>query len=306
MRSRPLAYLQLTAAMITAGSTVIASNIIGRGLDPVFGTMLRFAIALPIYLVLMRVTRTALPQLSMADALVLIAQAATGSVGYTILLIEGTKMTSAADAGIIIGTLPAVAALTAAVALRERLRKVTLAAILLATGGVLLATLGPRGRLHEARSLLGDGLILGAVICESLFILLHKRLSTPWPPLALATSMTFLGFIISAILAMPDILHSPPSWPLRPLLGVIYYALVPTVGGFWLWYAGASQVSGGEAAVFTAVAPISAVALAALVLDDPLTPARLGGLALVLAAIFAIAGRGWLRSQSSPRARARA
>jgi drug/metabolite transporter (DMT)-like permease len=290
MRNRFIAYLQLTAAMVTVGSTVVASNIIGRGLEPFLAAALRFAIALPIQLALMLATRTALPRPSMADAMVLIAQAATGSVGYTILLIAGTSRTSAADAGVIIGTLPAVAALTAAIALGERLRRATITAVLLATGGVLLATLGGSGHPGESRSLAGDGLVLLAVVCESLFILLNKRLSRPWPPLALATAMTGLGFSISLALAIPQLLHAPAALPMRPFLGVLYYALVPTVLGFWLWYAGASQVSGGEAAIFTAVAPVSGVALSALVLSEPMTPVRLGGLALVVAAVVFTTG----------------
>lgn len=290
MRNRFIAYLQLTAAMITVGSTVVASNIIGRGIDPFLAAALRFAIALPIQLALLRATGTALPRPSAADAMVLITQAATGSVGYTILLIAGTSRTSAADAGIIIGTLPAVASLTAAIALRERLQKATILAVLLATAGVLLATIGSSGHSGGARSLPGDGLVLLAVICESLFILLNKRLSQPWPPLALATAMTGLGLVISLALAIPQLLHAPAVLPMRPFLGVLYYALVPTVLGFWLWYAGASQVSGGEAAIFTAVAPVSGVALSALVLSEPLTPVRLGGLALVVAAVVFTTG----------------
>lgn len=290
MRTRLIAYLQLTAAMVSVGSTVVASNIIGRGLDPFLATALRFAIALPILLALMRATRTVLPRPSMADAVVLITQSATGSVGYTILLIAGTSRTSAADAGIIIGTLPAIAALTAAIALRERPHRATMTAVLLATSGVLLATIGSSGHAGGSRSLAGDGLVLLAVICESLFILLNKRLSQPWPPLALATAMTGLGFVMSLALAMPQLLHAPAVLPMRPLLGVLYYALVPTVLGFWLWYSGASQVSGGEAAIFTAVAPVSGVALSELVLSEPLTPVRLGGLALVVAAVVFTTG----------------
>jgi len=65
---------------------------------------------------------------------------------------------------------------------------------------------------------------------------------------------------------------------------------VPTVAGFLLWYAGAERVSGAEAALFTAVAPVSALLLAALVLGEPVTPRQLAGVACVLASV-AILGR---------------
>ena len=99
---------QLTAAMLTVGSTVIASKAIGAGLDP--ATALRFGMALPVFLLLMRLTGTAFPRPGLRDALLLVSQATIGSVGYTVLLIAGTQRTSASDAGIILGTLPAVCA----------------------------------------------------------------------------------------------------------------------------------------------------------------------------------------------------
>ncbi|NLP59711.1 DMT family transporter [Paraburkholderia sacchari] len=297
--SRSVAHLQLTLAMITVGSTVIASKIIGAGLDPMPATALRFAFALPVLLVLMRVTSTAFPRPGLRDAGLLIAQAAIGSVGYTVFLIAGTQRTSAADAGIILGILPAVCALTAAVVLRERLRASTLIAVMVASLGVALVTLAPAAQ-HGGGSLTGDALLIGAVICESLFVLLNKRLATPWPPLALSAAMTGIGFVVSALAALPDWPATLHALPPHALLAVAYYALVPTVGGFWLWYTGASRVSGAEAAIFTAVAPVSGVVLAALLLGEPLTLARLAGLALVVAAVFVTAAPG-VRGRSRQR-----
>jgi len=70
---------------------------------------------------------------------------------------------------------------------------------------------------------------------------------------------------------------------------VLYYALVPTVGGYLLWYAGAERVDAGRAALYTAVLPVSALALAALVLHEPIGARQLAGAACVLAAIAASA-----------------
>lgn len=52
MQVRSLAYLQLSVAMVTVGSTVIASKIIGQGIDAYLATAVRLAIALPAFLVL--------------------------------------------------------------------------------------------------------------------------------------------------------------------------------------------------------------------------------------------------------------
>jgi drug/metabolite transporter (DMT)-like permease len=136
-----------------------------------------------------------------------------------------------------------------------------------------------------ASSWLGNALILGAVLCEGLFILLNKRLRTPVPALALSTIMTALGLAFSALASVAE---SP--WRLDfsgdALMAVAYYAVVPTVGGFLLWYAGAARVQGSEAALFTALAPVSAVLLAAGLLGETLESAQRWGMACVLGAVL--------------------
>lgn len=282
---RTAAYLSLTLAMMTVGSTVVASKIIGTTIPPFTATAIRFAMALPILLALMRLTKTRLAVSSRHDLLILIVQAAAGSVGYTVLLISGTRLTTATDAGVILGALPSAAALISALLLRETLSLRTIGAIVLATLGVVLVTVAPAGGQGE-RSWGGDALVLCAVLSESLFILLNKRLRAPIPPLALSTAMVGLGLILSLPFAAVEVADGrSATLSASSLLAVLYYALVPTIGGFYLWYSGSRRVEGKEAAVFTAVSPITAVLLSCAFLGDTLTLATGAGLGLVVAAV---------------------
>ena len=274
----------LAAAMALVGSTVIASKIIGAGMPPFTATALRFAIALPCFAVLMAATGARLPRLQKRDWLLLAAQAIAGSVGYTTLLIAGLQRASAVDGGIILGTLPLVSAAIAVLVLGERPGKATLGAIAMAAFGVWLMTRGEASADHVT-SWTGNALILGAVVCEGLFILLNKRLRVPVPPLALSTVMAGFGLAFSAL---ASVVESP--WTLSmstdAVMAVGYYALVPTVGGFLLWYAGAARVRGSEAALFTALAPVCAVLLAASVLGESVTLAQAAGMGCVLAGVL--------------------
>ncbi|WP_447578552.1 DMT family transporter [Achromobacter kerstersii] len=284
MREKWLGYACLAGAMMLVGSTVVASKIIAAGLPPFTATALRFAIALPCFAVLMAATGARLPRLDRRDWLLLAAQAIAGSVGYTTLLIAGLQRATAVDGGIILGTLPLVTAGIAIVLLGERPGKATLAAIAAAGVGVWLM-MRDAASAGGASSWLGNALILGAVLCEGLFILLNKRLRTPVPALALSTIMTALGLAFSALASVAE---SP--WRLDfsgdALMAVAYYAVVPTVGGFLLWYAGAARVQGSEAALFTALAPVSAVLLAAGLLGETLESAQRWGMACVLGAVL--------------------
>ncbi|MFZ6731926.1 DMT family transporter [Undibacterium sp. Ji42W] len=286
MSDRFLGYAYLALAMIVVGSTVVASKVIGSGLPAFTATSLRFAIALPCFLLLMHVTGARLPRLGKRDWGLLVLQAGAGSVGYTTLLISGMHLTSAADAGVIIGTLPIVSAAIAIVLLDERPQASLLLAVLLAGAGVLSIAIRKDG--NGQHSLLGNALIFAAIVCEGLFILLNKRLKTAIPPLALSTIMTGLGLalsIIPALFEMPWQSHvtSNAVW------AVVYYAMVPTVAGFLLWYAGAAKVSGSEAALFTALAPVSAVVLAIMVLGEAVSSSQITGIACVLLAIVGMA-----------------
>ncbi|CAB3930498.1 DMT family transporter [Achromobacter insolitus] len=295
MNNRMQGYCYLAAAMVLVGSTVAASKIIGSGLPPFTATALRFAIALPCFILLMAFTGARLPRLCWRDWLLLAAQATAGSVGYTTLLIAGLQRASAVDGGIILGTLPLVSAAIAIVLLGERPAMATLAAIAAAGLGVWLM-MRHSADTGGAHSLSGNALILGAVLCEGLFILLNKRLLQPVAPLALSTLMTGFGLAFSALASVAEAPWSL-SLPLPALTAVAYYALVPTVGGFLLWYAGAARVQGAEAALFTALAPVSAVALAAGLLGESLAYAQVAGMACVLGAVMTLAWSG-IRTRS--------
>lgn len=278
-------YLFLSLAMILVGSTVIASKIIAAGLAPFTATALRFAIAFPLFLLLMRLTKTPWPKLGWRDWLILIAQAGAGSVGYTTLLIAGLSLTSATDAGVVIGTLPIVSAAIAILLLGERPDRRMLAAIVLAAAGVLTIVFKPgEGAAHSP---FGIALIFGAVICEGLFILINKRVRAEISPLALSTLMAGLGLAVALI---PALFEAPSAARIDKgaIVAVLYYALIPTVVGFVLWYAGSARVSGTEASVFTALAPVSAVLFAFLLLGEPVGTHQLLGIGCVLAAVLGL------------------
>ncbi len=303
-KRRARAYLYLALAMATVGSIVPASRVIARSLPPeVAGAGRLLVAALVLVPWALRRERAALRRLpGLHDGLILALQAAAGTVGFTVLLVLGTARTTATEASVVAGTLPAVAAGLSWLLLGERPGVRRWLAIALAVGG-LLALQAPEAEVGSWASgrLAGDLLVLGAVACESLFILLQKRARRPLPALSQAAVMTALGLVALALPALAalrrlDLRAVPPeAWA-----AVAYYGLVPTVLGFVWWYRGAAEVSGAEAGVFTAVMPLSGAALSALVLGEPLGARHLVALCLVLAAVALAAGRAPSRLSRAP------
>lgn len=280
--------LLCSLAMVLVGSTVVVSKLIAQDIEPFAATVLRHALALPVFLALMRWRGQRLPRVGRRDALLLTVQAAAGSVGYSVLLILGVKLASASDAGIIAGTLPAAAALFSALLLGERPGLRLVLSIALATAGVMAVAMAPDGAAQGGSStrLAGIALVLAAVACEAVFILANKRLSQPIPALALSTLMSGGGLLLSALPAWLVAQASPSTFTAPALAGVLYYAWVPTVGGFLLWYAGSARTSGVRASLATVWLPVSALLLSVMFLGESIRAWQWLGLGCVVAAML--------------------
>lgn len=296
--------LLCSLAMVLVGSTVVASKVIGQDIEPFLATVLRHALALPVFFALMRWRGQRLPRVGARDAVLLMVQAAAGSVGYSVLLILGVTLGSASDAGIVAGTLPAAAALFSALLLGERPGPRLVVAIGLATAGVMAVAFSPDGDGSggaQPTRLAGIALVLAAVACEAVFILANKRLSRPVPALAMSTLMSAGGLLLSALPAAGLAWRgaSPLAFGAPALAGVLYYAWVPTVGGFLLWYAGSARTSGVRASLATVWLPVSALALSVALLGEAVRPWQWAGLCCVLGAMVLAATDSAGRSRSA-------
>ncbi|MDT8999116.1 DMT family transporter [Paucibacter sp. APW11] len=296
MSERSKALLMAGAAMTLVGSTVVASKLIAGGLPPFSATALRFALALPLFLLLMRWRPQPWPRLGRRDLGLLLLQSGAGSVGYTVLLIKGMALSAGSEAGVISGTLPAVSALLGLLLVRQWPTARQLLALLLASAGVLILQHGSAAEAGTGRGAglqLGHLLLLGAVVCEALFILLNKALRQPLAPLQLSAVMAACGLLLSLPLALAEWWGGAAAVgdvPASAWLSVLYYALLPTVGGFLLWYGGAQRLQAAEAAMLTALMPVSAMLLSVLLLDEMLGARQLFGLGAVLTAMLVLLG----------------
>lgn len=283
-------FFMMAGAMILVGSTIVVSKTIGEGMPPFTATALRFAIASPIFAGLLWYSRQKIPSLSLREWGLLIIQAAAGSVAYTVLLILGLSFTSGANAGVIVGTLPVIMGLLAIMVFGERPTRRLMASIFAAGFGVFLITLGTVTQSSSAdtmRNFIGIGLIFLAVLGEALFLLLNKKIATPIPALALSTLMSCFGFLLAIGPAYAEFSSGAYGHISREaLIGVIYYAIVPTVIGFLLWYGGSAKTNAGEAALATAFMPVSALIFVALFLHEPISLQQIMGCLAVIIAIL--------------------
>jgi drug/metabolite transporter (DMT)-like permease len=228
-----------------------------------------------------------IPSLGRRDGCILFFQAFAGNFLFSILLLYGLKLTSAAESGIMLGTVPVVIGLLSFLLLREPLNRNKGLALLIATVGVgVISSIGTLPSAGQgANPLLGDVFVFGAVIGEALWTILGKAVSGKVTPLTIASLTSFFGLILFSPFAVYQARGfnfatvAPLSWA-----AVVYYGL-GTVGAYILWYQGVAKVHASMAGVFTGVQPVSAVILSNLLLKEPLVWSYWVGIGSVLSAI---------------------
>lgn len=292
-----LAYAELALAMATVGASAVLGKRMIEELPIAVASALRFGLASLVLGPLLLREAGGWPRLERRDGATIFLQSAFGVFGFALCWLYGLRLTSAAEGGIVASAAPALIVLASFLLLGERPRRRGLVGVALTVGGVGAMTVAGEivggGLERGPNPLLGNSLVLLATVGEALFFVLGKRVGPRVSPLAIATWVTFFGFVLFlplAIVEAPAVdvaAVSGGAW-----LSVVLYALGPTVVGYLLAYRGLARVPASAAALFTGVVPVTAVALAALFLGESVGWMHALGLGAVLAAIVVGVGGG--------------
>jgi len=225
-----------------------------------------------------------------------------GSVLFTVLMMEGTKRTSAVNAGIVAATLPAVVAVIAVVVLRHKLTLSAIICIALSVAGIGIIQAAATGDGAAAAGavtagLAGNALVFAAVVCEAVFVAASRGIASRLSAIALSLAVS----VASLAFSIPVLVWSFDAAALANVSGgvmglVVWYALSSSVFCTILWYLGARTAPTWQAGLATAAIPLTAVVVSATWLGESLSFAQVAGGTLVIAAILA----GALIGSSSP------
>ena len=272
--------------MLLVGSNVgIGKSIVAFIPVPLFA-LLRFVIALAVLGPLLR--RSRMQHVKPGEWVNLFLQALFGTFGFTLLMLGGVHRTSAVAAGVITSTIPALVALFSWLFLRERPDTRALASIALAITGIAVVNLAHLGESADAgaSSLVGNLMVLGAVCCESLYVILSRRLTQTLAPLDICAYTHLFGFLLMLPVGLTGALSFDfASVPAGIWWLALWYGLSASVFSFCLWMMGIRHVPGSIAGVFTAVLPVAAALYGIAFLGERPTPAHGIALACVVAGI---------------------
>jgi drug/metabolite transporter (DMT)-like permease len=277
--------------MLLVGSNVGVGKSIVAFIPVSLFALLRFVIAMAVLWPLLRPAK--MRQVQRGEWANLFLQALFGTFMFTLLMLNGVQRTSAVAAGVITSTIPAVVALFSWLFLKERPNGRALVSIALAIVGVVVINVaqGTAGA-HEASSaqsdssLLGNLMVLGAVCCESFYVILSRRLTQTLPAIDICAYTHFFGFLLMLPLGFSALFSfdfSSVSFGIWSL--VLWYGLSASIFSFWLWMKGIRHVDGSLAGVFSGLLPIAAALYGIVFLGERPTIAHGIALACVVAGI---------------------
>lgn len=293
--SQTRAYLALFAVMILWGSYPAMAKLAFRDFPPVFLTTLRCVIA-SLFLVglLLRSGEATTRGLTPAALRAFLVLGVAGLCLSMQLTYVAIYYTTAANVVILSAATPVMVAVVARVYLGERLHRMQWAGVAASAFGVILIITNGRLaalRVDELRA--GDFINLVSIGGWTAYTVYGKRVLGTFSPV-LATAG---AYVMGTLLLLPISAITAPFFPAPRLLApfawavVLYQAVAGAVAHVW-WYRAVEVVGASRAAIFMNLQPVVGLALAALLLAEPLTRWQLVGGAFVLAGVALTTRRG--------------
>ncbi|MBP2476398.1 drug/metabolite transporter (DMT)-like permease [Crossiella equi] len=245
-----------------------------------------------------------LPRVGLRDVLALLALAATGMVGFNLVIIEGQRYADPGFVAAVIGAAPLVVALVAPLAAGRRPRPLVVVGSLLVAAGVLVISGGGRWTAP------GLGYALLAMLGEAGFTLFAVGVVRRIGAIATSAYACVAAAVGSAVLSP---LVSDDPWPAPTgveWLAMVVLGVLVTAVAFGLYYRCVSLIGPERAGVLPGLIPVAGLAVSVLLGREPLTLAAAAG-ALTVAAGCAVgqlsrgAGPGRLSRREPSAARPR-
>lgn len=215
-----------------------------------------------------------------SEWILLLFQALFGVFLFRMFLLYGLLHTSSSEAGILTGATPAVTVLFAKILLRENINSTKLTGIISTVVGIILiqGLLTP-GNSFSIYHMAGNGLVLCAAVCESLFNVV-SRIAAVRTNSAVRDRETIHPIVQTAIVSaialilcvIPSLFEHPVSAlaviGLKEWMALIWYGPFVTALAFIFWYAGIQRCHASTAAAFSGMMPFTALLLSVMVLRE--------------------------------------
>lgn len=279
--------IKLFITAVIWGGTFIAGRVLGPEISPFSASFLRFVSANVCLVSFFLWRERRIPHFTPGLTLLVLGLGATGVFGYNAFFLWGLKHVPAGRAAIIVAGNPVFIALFSRLLFKEPLTRLKLLGICTCvTGASLVIGHGNPLGLFTGGMGLGELSIAGALFCWVAYSLLGKQVMGRLTPLAAVTFSCLAGMLMLLPPALNEgLLTQMAGLSVKGWMAVLYLGIFGTALGFVWFYDGIREIGASRAAVFINFVPVSAAAMGAWLLGEPVDASLLAGGALVLAGV---------------------
>jgi drug/metabolite transporter (DMT)-like permease len=274
----------LTAAAIWGGMYVV-SDVVLNTIPPFTLLTLRLLLAvIVLWFFVRRTPATTRPDRADAIQLLLVGMVGFGwSLGAQFV---GTEKSTAINGTLVTSASPAFILLFAALILRERLTLVRIAAVALASVGVIVI-IDPANANFGSQTFIGDIALGVAAFTWGLYSVLVRLVSKKFDTL-LVSFYALIGGLLLTIPASAIELSTRTIGIIDGgiILGVLYLGIVSTAAAMWMWNRAFALVDASVASLFFFAQPFVGTVLSVLLLDQAITQNLGVGSALILGGVL--------------------
>ncbi len=204
---------------------------------------------------------------------------------YQVLFLSGVARTSVSNSALIVGCTPVTVSLLSAWLGHERPGWARWAGTAVSFAGIYLVV--GHGARQGTSSLAGDGLMVLAMICWSIYTVRTSPLLARYSPLFITGLTMTLGTIMYAPVALwwlkdADLARvSAGGWA-----GIAYSSGFSLVAAYVIWYTAVQRLGSSRTAIYSNVIPLVAMLVAAVVVHEAITMEKMIGALAVLSGVL--------------------
>ncbi|MCC5941191.1 MAG: DMT family transporter [Balneolaceae bacterium] len=265
--------------------TVIKASL--SEIDPYSFNALRFILA-AVFMWIVIARKNAWFKIQRSDWKPLITIGLLGNLLYQWLFIIGIDFTLAANAAVLLGTIPIWVALLSHILSIEFLNRLKGLGVVFAFMGVAgIMVFGKNPISFGSDTFLGDLLILIAAVVWALTTIYSKNFLTRYTPLQFSAIMTSIGAISLILIAIP--FAGETEWQEVSIAawgGVFYSGLLAIGVAYIIWNNGIKNVGAVRTATYQNLVPVLGLVFGIVLLGESLQPLQYIGSAIVIFGII--------------------
>ncbi len=210
-----------------------------------------------------------------------------GNVLYQLLFIIGINFTLAANAAVLLGTIPIWVALLSHLLSFEFLNRIKAAGVVFAFAGVAaIMIFGKNPISFGSEYFLGDLLILAAAVVWALFTIYSKSFLTRYTPLQFSAIMTTIGAVSLTLIAIPFAGQTEWESVSYAAWGGVFYSGLLAIGvAYIIWNKGIMNVGAVRTATYQNLVPVLGLVFGIVLLGESLELLQYVGSAVVILGI---------------------